>query len=115
MNDGFNTEIGKRIQDIRCHKGYSRDKLSERAGISAGFLGAIEKGSKGMSAQTLYGISRALNVTSDFILFGVDDSDARLDCATQVLVSMHGDEREAVQALLEKAADLVRGMDNSGK
>ncbi len=112
MSNKFNEETGKRIQDARCQKGFSRDELSERADISAGFLGAIEKGEKGMSAFTLCNISRALNVTADFILFGSNNIDQRLFYAVHTLASLHEDECEAIRVLLEQAAFILRGMNN---
>ncbi len=66
----FEMEIGKRIRSLREKSGYSREKMSELANIGAKFLYEIESGKKGMSAYTLLNISRALNVSCDYILTG---------------------------------------------
>lgn len=63
-------EIGTRIMDLRKDKGYSREKLAELAGISSKFLYEIEIRKTGFSARTLGGISQALDISSDYILFG---------------------------------------------
>ena len=63
-------EAGKRIRLLREERNLSRDILSERAEISAKFLYEIESGKKGFSADTLYRLSKALNVPSEYILSG---------------------------------------------
>ncbi len=62
--------IGDRIKNLRLDKGYSREKVAELAGISSKFLYEIEIKHVGFSAETLRGISYALGVSSDYILYG---------------------------------------------
>ena len=71
----FNKEVGLRIAMLRNKMGISQEVLSGLAGISSKFLYEIECGKKGMSAQTLYNISNALNVSTDYILKGEGDTD----------------------------------------
>lgn len=63
-------EVGDRIKNLRLDKGYSREKLAELAGISSKFLYEIENKHVGFSAETLCGLSCALDVSSDYILYG---------------------------------------------
>ncbi len=49
--NAFNTDIGKRIRQLREGQGKTREQLSEAAGISAQFLFYIETGRKSMSAM----------------------------------------------------------------
>lgn len=73
----FEAESGKRIRNLREKNGYSREKLSELAGIGVKFLYEIECRKKGMSAYTLYNLANALNVSCDYILTGnTKNSDA---------------------------------------
>lgn len=65
-----NKDIGSRIMELRKDKGYSREQLSEIAGISAKFLYDIEIRKVGFSADTLKGLSWGLEVSTDYILFG---------------------------------------------
>ncbi len=65
-----NQEIGKRIRELREFQNYTREELAEKINISAKFLYEIEMGKKGFSAKTLYKISRALSVSSDYIMLG---------------------------------------------
>ena len=48
----------------------SRDQLAEKIDVSAQFIYDIEYGHKGMSIQTLYKLSQALEVSADYFLAG---------------------------------------------
>jgi len=68
-------EAGKRIQNVRNMRGYTRENLAEMAGISPKFLYEIETGRKGFSAGNLYYMSHALDVRTDYIMFGEKGTD----------------------------------------
>ncbi|MCL2313166.1 MAG: helix-turn-helix domain-containing protein [Firmicutes bacterium] len=68
--DNFYIEIGKRIKQTRLSIGLTREKLASMAYISDKFLYDIEVGNKGLSAATLHNISKALNVSADWLLDG---------------------------------------------
>lgn len=70
MNDNLNADIGMRIKELRIEKGYTREKLAEKADISTQFLADIEYGNKGMSVSTLYKLCKALCISSDYLIFG---------------------------------------------
>ena len=62
-----------RIQIVRTKRGYTREWLSSKAGISEKFLYEIENGKKGFSAQILFNIAEALQVNCDYLLIGERD------------------------------------------
>lgn len=66
--DKFNVKIGKKIKEKRTEQRLTRDALSFDCGISSKFLYELEIGKKGMSAKTLYKITRALNISIDALL-----------------------------------------------
>ena len=68
--NAFNTDIGKRIRQLREGLGKTREQLSEAAGISAQFLFYIETGRKSMSAKTIVNLAKALGVSTDYLLIG---------------------------------------------
>ena len=68
--ENSNAEVGRRINETRKHRGYSREKLSEMAEVSVQFLADIEKGRKSMTIATLRRVAAALNVTTDYIVNG---------------------------------------------
>ncbi len=67
-----NTDVGKRINEIRKYRGYTREKLSEMADVSVQFLADIEKGRKSMTIATLRRIADALNISTDYIVNGTE-------------------------------------------
>ena len=54
--------LGLNIKRFRVNSGLSQEELSEKAGISVPFLGAIERGEKWPSPSTLAGIAQGLEV-----------------------------------------------------
>ncbi len=62
------TYSSKIIKNLRIRQGYTVEQLAEEVDISTKFLYEIEAGKKGFSAGVLYKISRALNVSCDYIL-----------------------------------------------
>lgn len=69
-NDDFNISIGNRVRLIREAQKKTREQVAEEANISAQFLFYIETGRKSMTAKTIVNLSKALNVTTDFLLLG---------------------------------------------
>ncbi|WP_346026360.1 helix-turn-helix transcriptional regulator [Beduinella massiliensis] len=69
-----NLPIGKRIRRRRDELGLSREKVAEMADISPQFLAEVEKGNKSMTIPPLGRLASALNVSTDFIVYGVNNS-----------------------------------------
>lgn len=70
MVDISNKSIGGRVRAVREERGYTREKLAEYADVSTDFLWQIETGRSSMSAQNLGKIAAALDVTSDYLIYG---------------------------------------------
>lgn len=62
------TCMGKRIMKRRKELHLTQEALAEQAGISASFIGHIERGSRIASLDTLLAICIALDVSMDFII-----------------------------------------------
>jgi len=58
----LNSLLGMNIKRFRVNSGLSQEELSEKAGISVPFLGAIERGEKWPSPSNLAGIAQGLEV-----------------------------------------------------
>lgn len=65
-----NVEIGLRIQEVRKERNMTREDLAEKAEISTKFLYEVEIGKKGLSAESVYKISKALSISCDYLLTG---------------------------------------------
>lgn len=96
--DANNEFVGKRITDTRKIRGYSREKLAEKADVSVQFLADIEKGRKSMTVTTLRRIAAALSVTTDYIVNGSDTSEN--DRINAMLASLGPYHREQAEKLL---------------
>ncbi len=66
--------VGIRIRSLREALKLPREKLAEKADISPQFLAEIEYGNKSMTLQTLRKLATALDVSTDFIVYGVNNS-----------------------------------------
>lgn len=69
----FDKAIGLRIRSIRDSLGWTREKLAEEAKISRTTVYNVENGRRGTTAETLAKICLALNIASDYILYGSEE------------------------------------------
>lgn len=69
-NNDFNNEMGKRIIKRRKQLGLSQEQLAELADVSPQMISTAERGSKSILSENLYKISKALGVSSDYLLSG---------------------------------------------
>lgn len=60
--------VGSRVRQLRLEQHLTQEQLAERAGISASFLGHIERGSRKLSLDSFCRIARALGCTADDLL-----------------------------------------------
>jgi len=70
MDDEKKVTAGERILQLRTEKHYTREQLAYMAKISEKFLYEIENNKKGFSAVTLLNLSKALDVSMDYIMIG---------------------------------------------
>lgn len=66
--------IGKNIRKYRLMKKLRQEDLAEKADLSINYIGAIERGEKIPSLETLIVIINALGVSADMILVDVIDT-----------------------------------------
>lgn len=72
----LNVQIGQRIRRAREERGYTQEKLAELVGVSVQYTSDLERGKVGASVATIVRLCRALEVSSDFLLFGSSPVDA---------------------------------------
>lgn len=90
------SSLGARVRMYRQEQKLTQEQLAEAAGISASFLGHIERGSRVLSVDTLLRLCAVLHVTPNDLL-GVTAAAAA------------SDERMAeADALLMAALDIIR-------
>lgn len=73
-------QIGKRIKQCRKKQHLTQECLAEKVEVSPHYIYEIERGTKTMSIFTLYKISTALNISTDYILTGsIQDTPHKFD------------------------------------
>lgn len=94
-------DFGRQVRDMRRQQGLTQDKLAEKAGISASFLGHIERGSRKASLETLVQLCNTLNVTPQSLLIA-SLSD---DLVTEIAPTLSEDDRARLSTFLRIAQD----------
>ena len=61
-------DLGRKIRDTRKALSMTQEQLAEQVGISASFLGHIERGSRVASLETLVALCNTLRVTPQYLL-----------------------------------------------
>ena len=106
----FLIDIGKRVRMAREHYKLTREQLAEMANISPQFLVHIENGTKSMTSNTICKLARALNVSTDYILLGLDDTDFNRTLATEALASMLPEDQVTAERILQAVLQMVKAM-----
>lgn len=84
-NNQDSIEVGERIREIRKSFNMNRDKFSEMIDISEVFLGQIERGERSLSIKTLSKIVSFSGYSSDYILFGNDKNNTKIQKINRIL------------------------------
>lgn len=61
-------DFGARIRLVRRKAGMTQEQLSEKIGMSASFLGHLERGTRVPSLETLVAICNELHVAPEYLL-----------------------------------------------
>ena len=70
----INIQIGERIKRSREASGYTQEKFSEAIDVSIQYISDLERGKVGTSIATLLKICKVLCVSSDYLLFGKQET-----------------------------------------
>ena len=70
----FLKEVGKRIANKRNELDLTQEELAEIADVTPQMISTAERGAKALRPENLLKISKALNVSADFLLTGNDDT-----------------------------------------
>ena len=81
----FNLQMGERIARARTFRELSRERLAEQAGITDRFLYDIESGRKSCTAEVLFHLCKALDVSADYLLSG-EIADEKTDLVELVVL-----------------------------
>ena len=88
MNHSINNpDIGIIIRRQREYAGMTQEQLGEACGLSASFVGHIERGSRKLSVESLYKVASVLHVSTDYLLFDRMVQEASLPVEISSLLS----------------------------
>lgn len=104
--DMSNVAIGSRIRKIREMKGLTREQLAEYAEISPNFLWEIETGRKSMKVQNLGRLAAALNIPTDYLIFGETQYKGN-EKINLTFSSLSDDVQEQLEKIITAFADTV--------
>ena len=69
-------QISQRLRSLRKAQHLTQQDLARRTGLSASFLGHIERGSRVLSVETLLRLCQAMNTTPNALLLAVPEKSA---------------------------------------
>ena len=91
---------GDRLRQKRLLLGLTQDDVAEKIELSPKFYADIERGSCGMSIETLISLGKVLDMSLDYIIYGKTYSDEESQ--------KHSDEISAVLSILDNAPENKR-------
>lgn len=100
-------DFGHILKEIRMKKGYTREQLAERAGISTRYLSAIENEQREPSYEVLYGIFHGLGISADTVFYPNSDAANNSDAEQVKRLYMECSERDRliIRAMLDTMLD----------
>lgn len=101
-------DFGHRVRILRRKLSLTQEELAEQVGISASFMGHIERGSRIASLETLVALCNTLKVSPQMLLTASleDDLTAHMPSALTV------EERSKLSTFLRMAQDTINGWDD---
>ena len=95
--------IGINIRKFRTEKKLRQEDLAERAGLSANYIGMVERGEKIPSLESFISIVNALGVSADMVLHDVLETgyEVKGSLLNDKLRNLPKNDREKIFAVIE--------------
>lgn len=100
--------FGDKLKELRKREDISQDKLGEKIGIHGRHIGKYEKGDLLPNSETLIKISQYFKVSTDYLLFDVDESkkqpslkDQELLHKFETLEKMNDNDKKIIVSLID--------------
>ncbi|MBQ9768547.1 MAG: helix-turn-helix transcriptional regulator [Lachnospiraceae bacterium] len=108
----LNVTIGGRIRAYRESLGMSREAFSEQVGLSPQFLAEAEKGTKGLSSESIYKICHNGGMSADYLILGKINSQDMKTPLDYVLKDMPGEYATQYAQMLKTMNEMLLGAKN---
>ena len=111
MKDSLSKQIGRRVRKQRESLGFTHEELAKWANLSIYFLVAVETGKKSMTTNTLYRVARALNISTDLLVFEQQDA-AEHPTISSMLAALNERDRANVEEVVTLFFEAIQERDN---
>lgn len=99
-------KLGERLKAAREERGYTREQLSERSGVSERYIIAIENEGSIPKIPVLNDLLRGLGLSADFIFYHENDvTDPQLDQLIRLYYTCDVRDRKVIIALVNSLID----------
>lgn len=99
-------KLGERLKAAREERGYTREQLSERSGVSERYIIAIENEGSIPKIPVLNDLLRGLGLSADFIFYPENDvTDPQLDQLIRLYYTCDVRDRKVIIALVNSLID----------
>lgn len=105
--------VGERLQSRREALGWTRSKVAEQIGIVDKYYADIERGTCGMSIETLIGLSKLYGMSMDDLIYGQTENRDILKEQT-LLRGMEGLSEQAQSYCVKMLGLFMEGMKAAG-
>ncbi len=93
-------EIGKRIQQLRKHHGYTQERLAEKMQVSIQMISNLERGVKAIRIDNLIHLSQILDVSTDYILTG-KETPQDFHSLTARIAKLSDEDRATIEMIID--------------
>lgn len=95
--------IGKNIRKYRLIKKYRQEDLADKTGLSANYIGMVERGEKVPSLETFIAILNVLEVSADMVLVDVVSTGytVKNSMLNEKLSKLSSDDREKIYEIID--------------
>ncbi len=95
--------LGERLRSYRNQKGWSQEKLAERAGLHPTYIGQLERGEKNATIDSICKVANALGVPLEQLFEKINQIDTDSNIASEcydIILSRPIDEQKQLRSIL---------------
>ena len=107
-----NIRMGQRFRDAREAKGWTREQLAEKMGLSVQFITDLELGNSGIRLDRFAELCQLLNVNAHTALFGNVEQLPTLSNLETMLANRDGEDVQRIVAMLEALVETYFDFEN---
>lgn len=71
MSKSLRNKFGKKIRELRRHKGWSQEDFADKAGLHRTYIGSVERGDQNVSIDNIEKIAKTLGCSLEQLFKGL--------------------------------------------